>query len=101
EKDLAAVRKYETALVKAEQNDPAAESLYQEALTTWEEILPQAGNEMYRKQAVPRLAAGYLQLGELQLHLGKRAAAAAALRKAVDHGERAVALEPDRPLSRH
>ncbi len=102
EKDQTAVRKYEEAHVKAQQGAAgAAEKLYREAIALWEEVLPQATSPEYRKDTVVRLAAAYLVLGELQQQRGKRSRAEASLRKAVEHGERAVAQEPDRPLSRH
>src|SRR5205085_11867906 len=67
----------------------------------WEEVLPQATNESYRRTAVTRLAATYLLLGELQQQLGQRPAAEATLKKAIDYGEKAVTLDPDRPLPKH
>jgi tetratricopeptide (TPR) repeat protein len=101
DKDRAAGRKYEEAQVKADKGDAAAEGLCQEAIATWEEILPQATNPDYRKDAVARLAVAYLLLGELQQKQGKRAEAEAAVRKSIDYGEQAVALDPDRPLPKH
>src|SRR5262249_50200244 len=55
----------------------------------------------YRKAAVTQLATAYLQLAELQQQLGKRADAEESLKKGIDHGEKAVALEPGRPLVVH
>jgi tetratricopeptide (TPR) repeat protein len=101
EKDESAARKYEEAQIKASKGDVAAEGLYRESIAAWEEILPQATNEEYRKHAVSRLAAVYVQLGKLQQQLGKRDAAETSLRKGIDFGEKAVALNPDRPLARH
>jgi tetratricopeptide (TPR) repeat protein len=101
EKDRTAARKYEEAQVKAGKEPAEAERLYREALTLWEEILPHADNPKYRKAAVIRLATVYGQLGELQQQLGQRPRAEATLRKAIDYGEKAVALAPDRPLPRH
>jgi tetratricopeptide (TPR) repeat protein len=101
EKDRAAFRKYEEAQVKAQKGDIDAEALYREAIALWEEVLPQAANQEYRKTAPARLATAYLQLGKLQQCLGKRAAAEVSLQKAIDYGEQAVAREPDRPLPRH
>src|SRR5207244_12342016 len=54
-----------------------------------------------RRSATTRLAAAWLALAEVQQQLGKRDAAEASLKKAIDHGERAVALDPDRPLAKH
>ena len=101
EKDEAAARKYEEAQIKASKGDVAAEGLYREVIAQWEEILPQATSEEYRKFAVSRLASAYVQLGKLQQQLGKRDAAKASLRMGIDFGEKAVALNPDRPLVRH
>jgi tetratricopeptide (TPR) repeat protein len=101
EKDRAAGRKYEEAQVKDQKEAAEAERLYKEAIALWEEVLPQADNEDYRKATVAQLATAYLQLGELQQQLGKRPAAEATLKKGIDYGEKAVALGPDRPLPRH
>jgi tetratricopeptide (TPR) repeat protein len=101
EKEQAATRKYEEAQVKAQKGAGEAEQLYQEAITLWEEVFPLATNEDYRKSAVARLASAHLQLGELQQQLGKRSAAEATLKKAIEYGEQAVALEPDRPVRKH
>ncbi len=100
EKDRQANRKYEEAIVKAERGEADAERLCEQALALWEEILPKATSPEYRKTAPGRLAGIYLWLGELQLQRGKRARAEASLRKAVEHGERAVADNPDGPLPR-
>jgi tetratricopeptide (TPR) repeat protein len=102
EKDREAARKSEEAQVKAQKGDDGdAERLYREAIALWEEVLPQATNEDYRKGAFARLAAAHLILGELQGQAGKGAAAEESLRRAIDYGEKAVALDPDRPLPRH
>jgi tetratricopeptide (TPR) repeat protein len=101
EKDQAAVRKYEEAQVKTETAPAEAESLCREAIAAWEEILPLADNEEYRKGAVGRLATAYLRLGQLQQQLGKRPQAEENLKKAIEYGEKAVAGEPGRPLPRH
>jgi tetratricopeptide (TPR) repeat protein len=101
EKAQTAARKCEEAEVKAAKGEVEAEGLYQEAIALWEEVLPQASNEDYRKGAVARLAVAYLQLGELQQQLGKRSAAEATLKKGIDCGEKAVALDPGRPLPKH
>jgi tetratricopeptide (TPR) repeat protein len=100
-KDAEAVRKFEEAEVKAAKGDVTAESLYREAIALWEEVLPHATNPEYRKDAVPRLATAYLVLGELQKQLGKVAQAEETLKRAIDRGEEAVALDPDRPLPGH
>jgi tetratricopeptide (TPR) repeat protein len=101
EKDRARIRTYEEALVEAQSGAVEAERLYQEAITAWEEVLPQADNPEYRKGAIGRLSLAHLRLGELQLQNGKRTAAEATLKKAIEYGERAVDLEPDRPLTKH
>jgi tetratricopeptide (TPR) repeat protein len=101
EKDKAGVRKFEEAQVKALRGEAEAERLYQEAITAWEEILPQAESQEYRTFAVGRLFSAYLRLGEFQTQFGKRPAAEATLKKGIDYGEKAVALQPDRPLTKH
>lgn len=101
EKDKVGVRKYEEGQVKAHQGPAEAERLYREAIGLWEEVLRQATDEDYRKSAVARLATAYLRLGELQKQQAKRPAAEASLKKAIDYGERAVALQPGRVLTRH
>jgi tetratricopeptide (TPR) repeat protein len=101
EKNRAAARKYEEAQVQADRGAAEAEGLFRGAIALWEEVLPQATNDDYRRAAVARLATAYLQLGELLVQLGQRPQAEAALRKGISYGEQAVALEPDRPLPRH
>jgi tetratricopeptide (TPR) repeat protein len=101
EKDRAAGRKYEEAQVRAQKGEPEAERLYREAITVFEEVLPHATSEAYRRFAVGRLATAYLQLGDLQQQLGKRSDAEESLKKAISHGERALVLEPDSPLNKH
>jgi tetratricopeptide (TPR) repeat protein len=101
EKDEAAARKYEEAVVKDQKGEVEAERLYREAITLWEEVLPQATNEDYRKTAVARLALAYLHVGRLQQEQGKHPGAEAALKKAIDYGEKAVALDPERLLAKH
>jgi tetratricopeptide (TPR) repeat protein len=101
EKDQAAARKYEEAQVKEQKGQIEAERLYKEAIALWEEVLPQADNEDYRKSAVARLAIAYLCVGELQQQQGKQPDAEAALKKAINYGEKAVALDPERPLPKH
>jgi tetratricopeptide (TPR) repeat protein len=101
EKDQVAQRKYEAALVKAEQGAAEAEGLLREAITLWEEILPQATSPEYRKDAVAQLASAYRVLAEVQQSRGKPGEVEATLRKAIEYGEKAVALDPDRPLRKH
>ena len=101
EKDQTATRKYEEAQVKAAKGEVEAEHLYEEAVALWEEVLPQADNPEYRKDALFRLALACLHVGELQQQQGKRFEAEAALKKAIAYGEEAVALDPDRPLAAH
>src|SRR5262249_28879386 len=64
EKNREAARKSEEAQVKAQKGDGDAERLYREAIALWEEVLPQATNEDYRKSAVARLATAHLILGD-------------------------------------
>jgi tetratricopeptide (TPR) repeat protein len=101
DKERVAARKYEEAQVRAEKAPAEAARLYAEAIALWEEILPQATAEAYRKAAVVRLATAYLLLGELRQRLGERAPAEEALKKGIEYGEKAVAQAPDRPLPRH
>jgi tetratricopeptide (TPR) repeat protein len=101
EKDELGVRKYEEAQVKAQQGAAEAVGLYAQAIALWEEILPQAIAPDYRRFAVARLAAAHLDLSDLRQQQGQRREAEAALLKAIDYGEQAVALAPDRPLPRH
>src|SRR5262249_29663696 len=100
-KDREAARKYELAQIKAQKGEGEAESLYREAIALWEEILPQVDNAEYRKEAVTQLATAYLKLAGLQQQLGKRADTEESLKKGIDYGEKAVALEPGRPLVVH
>ena len=101
EKDKAAVRKYEEAEVSDVKDGSRAEGLYREAIAAWEEILPQATSSEYTTFAVARLTRAYIRLGDLQERLGKRLEAEASLKKAIDHGQRSVDLEPARPLAKH
>jgi tetratricopeptide (TPR) repeat protein len=101
EKDRRAVRKYEEAQVKAQQGTAEAEGLYREAITLSEEILPQVTTPEARRILVTRLATAYLMLGELQQQQGKRSEAEASLKKGIDYGEKALTLDPDRPLIKH
>jgi tetratricopeptide (TPR) repeat protein len=101
EKDELGVRKYEEAQVKAPQEAAEAVGLYAQAITLWEEILPQATAPDYRRFAVARLAAAHLELSDLRQQQGQRREAETALLKAIEYGEQAVALAPNRPLPRH
>jgi tetratricopeptide (TPR) repeat protein len=101
DKDQSAYRKYEEAQVKAAKGDAAAERLFREAIALWEEVLPEVTNPEYRKGAIAQLALTYLQLAELRQQQGKATEAEAAFTKAIDYGEKAVALDPARPLPRH
>jgi tetratricopeptide (TPR) repeat protein len=100
-KDKEATRKYEQAVVGAQKGDAAAEGLFQDAIAAWAEILPQATSEDYRKGALAQLALAHLHLAELHQQQDKLQDAEQDLRKAIDHGEKAVALDPDRPLVKH
>lgn len=101
EKDAEADRKSEEAEIRDDKGEAEAESLYRETIALWEEILPKATNEAYKKSTVARLAFAYLRVGEMQSQDGKRAAAEASLKKAIEYGEKAVALDPSRPLPKH
>jgi tetratricopeptide (TPR) repeat protein len=101
QKDQAARAKFEEAQVKEQKGEVEAENLFAEAVALWEEILPQATNEEYQKYAFSRLASGLLHLGDLQDRLGKRSAAETSLKKAIEYGEKAVTLDPNRPLLKH
>jgi tetratricopeptide (TPR) repeat protein len=102
EKDKTANRKYEEALVKTQKGDAQAEGLYREAIALWEDVLPRAANLDYRQDTVARLALCYLRLGGLlQQQQGKQGEAEQAFTKAIDYGEKAVALAPDRPTVKH
>jgi tetratricopeptide (TPR) repeat protein len=100
-KDRQADRKYEEAEVEFEKEGPRAERLFREAIALWEEVLSHATNEDYRKSTVAQLATAYMRLGELQKQLGNRSASEASLKKGIDYGERAVALDPTWPLRQH
>jgi tetratricopeptide (TPR) repeat protein len=95
------VRKYEEAAVQARKGAAGAGALYEEAIALWEEVLPQATATQYRRFALARLETAYLALGEWRLQQGQRREGEAALRKAIDYGEKAVELAPDRPLPKH
>jgi tetratricopeptide (TPR) repeat protein len=101
EKDRTAIRKYEEAEIKAQKGEPEAEHLFVEAIGIWEELIGQADNDAYRGRTFGLLASACIQLAELQELLGKRPAAEASFRKGIEHGEKAVAAAPDRPLPRH
>jgi tetratricopeptide (TPR) repeat protein len=100
EKDKLGIRKYEEAVVKGQQGGAEAAGLYGEAIALWEEILPQAPSRDIRRYVASRLAAAYLQVGDLRQRQGQRREAEAALLKAIEYGEEAVKLAPDRPLAR-
>jgi tetratricopeptide (TPR) repeat protein len=101
EKAAAAARKYEDGEVESAKDGSQAERLFREAITLWEEVLPHATNEDYRKRAVAQLATAYMRVGELQGQLGSPSASEASLKKGIEYGERAVELDPTRPLPRH
>jgi tetratricopeptide (TPR) repeat protein len=101
EKDHAAFRKYEEARVKAQKGEPGADGLYREVIAEWEEVLSRATSHEYRKGATARLAGVYLELAEFQQQFGKHSASEPTLEQAIAYGEKAVALDPDRPLPKH
>ena len=99
EKEKAAIRTYEEA--QASDEASKAEGLVRQAIAAWEALLPQSNNPSYAKTATSRLATAYLWLGELQEQLDKRSDSEVSLKKAIDYGERAVSLDPARPLPKH
>ena len=101
QKNQEADRKYEEAEVRDQKGEPEAERLYREAIALWEEVLPHATAEAYRKNAVAQLSDAWLRLGELQRLKADRTASEASLKKAIDYAEKAVALDPSRPLLKH
>ncbi len=100
EKDLAAGRAYEEAQVKAQKGEADAARLFREAINLWEEVLGKATNEEYRKDTIGQLAQTHLRLANLQMQTD-RPAAEQSLKQAITHGEKSVALDPERPLFRH
>ena len=99
EKEKAAIRTYEEAQTS---DDPSkAEGLVRQAIAAWEALLPRSDNPGYAKPATSRLATAYLWLAELQEQLDKRSDSEVNLKKAIDYGERAVSLDPARPLPKH
>jgi tetratricopeptide (TPR) repeat protein len=101
DKDKAAVRTYEEAQVKEDQEPAQAESLYRQAIGSWEEILAEATADEYRAFAVARLATAWLVLADLERRLGKAAEVEPLLKKSISYGEQALAAAPDRPLVGH
>ncbi len=63
--------------------------------------MPQARSAEYRKDASARLAEAYLQLARMQSSHGKPSELAATLKNSIEHGEKAVELNPNRPLPKH
>jgi tetratricopeptide (TPR) repeat protein len=102
EKDRLANHKYEEAQVKNAQGAAEeADRLFGEAAALWEEVLPKATDPQYRKDALGQLALVYLRQSEVRQRLRKPKESEAALRKSIDHGEKAIAADPDRPLFKH
>jgi tetratricopeptide (TPR) repeat protein len=99
EKENAAIRTYEEA--QASDEPSKAEGLVRQAIAAWETLLPQSENPSYAKTATSRLATAYLWLAELQEQLDKRSDSEVSLKKAIDYGERAVSMDPARPLPKH
>jgi tetratricopeptide (TPR) repeat protein len=100
QKEQDAQHKSEQAQVIGEKDAPQAERLYREAIDLWEEILPNATNQDYRRFALSRLAAAYLQLVRWQSP-ADAAKAETRLKKAIEYAEKAVELDPTRPLPKH
>jgi hypothetical protein len=100
-KDREARRKYEQGLVAAQKGDAAAEGLFLDAAAAWAEILPRAASEDYRKDTTAQLALTHLHLAELHQQQDKLHDAEKDLRRAIEHGEKAVVLDPDRALVKH
>jgi tetratricopeptide (TPR) repeat protein len=101
QKDREAERKYEEAGIKSGKADPDSERLFAEAIAAWEAVLPQSNVEEYRKSTTGRLALAYLRLGQVQEWKGKSGPAEESLKKAIEYGDKAVALDPSRPLYQH
>jgi tetratricopeptide (TPR) repeat protein len=102
EKDQQAQRKYEEGEVKAAKGAAEAAGLYREAIALWEEVLPEATDPDPRRFVLTRLETAYLVLAEQQQQQhGQRADVEGALLKAIDYGEQAVALAPDRAVAKH
>ena len=99
EKENAAIRTYEEA--QASDEPSKAEGLVRQAIAAWEALLPQSDNPSYTKTATSRLATAYLWLGELEQQLDKRSDSEVSLKKAINFGERAVSMDPTRPLPKH
>jgi tetratricopeptide (TPR) repeat protein len=99
EKEKAAILSYEEA--QASDEPSRAEGLVRQAIAAWEALLPRSDNPSYAKTATSRLATAYLWLAELQEQLDKRSDSEVSLKKAIDYGERAVGLDPARPLPKH
>jgi tetratricopeptide (TPR) repeat protein len=101
QKDQEAQRNYEEAQVTQQKDAPKAIHLYREAIDTWEEILPRATNQDYRRSAFSRLALAYLHIAELQSASDQASKKEASLKKAIEYGEKAVEADPTRPLPKH
>ncbi len=99
EKENAAIRTYEEA--QASDEPWKAEGLVRQAIAAWEAVFSQSKSPSYAKTATSRLATAYLWLGELQEQLDKRSDSEVSLKKAIEYGERAVSLDPARPLPKH
>lgn len=101
EMEKQASRKYEEADVKWRMGGGDAEAPLHEAIALWEEILPKAKNPDYVKGAQAQLAAAHLFHADILMQKGNNRDAAKALRQSIDHGEKALQLDPDRALIKH
>lgn len=89
---------YDEANIASRKGEAAAEPKYLEAIAIWEEVVAKSTNDTYVKSASATIAHVYLELAELQELLGKYREAEQSAAKAVQRGEKALALGPDRPL---
>jgi tetratricopeptide (TPR) repeat protein len=101
QKDKEAERKFEEAEIKMGKADSDAERLFAEAIATWEEVLPQANVEDYRKSTTAQLALAYLRLGRVREWKRRFGPAEESLKNAIAYGEKAIALDPSRQLYQH
>ncbi len=99
--DQEAVRKFQQAVARDQNGAGEVEQLYQEAIASWETLLPQTTSPEHRKFALARLALAYLVLGEHCQRKGQPAGAESALQQSIRYGEQAAALDPERPLIQH
>ncbi len=91
-------RKYEEFQVRVDKDPVSAETLLREANDAWEEVLKHADAPDYIKGMHANLSGTHLTAATLLLDLGRQRDAQTAVEKSIDHGEKALKLDPDRPL---